>query len=372
MSKSENGDLTGIIDYAKKLQESGDSNPSSPSESEGLPPGVEDRPIEKIDHFESLDELPQAPEVSDPFETNEASLESDPVDVPGESQFQLSELPLEEEVHPSTSVSFTESSSPEPLELSPAPTLEPFENEDLTPQALDLPLAPHPVAPAAIALTPEPTHDTHTALLAHPHQIVIRGTLAANELERLSDLLKENGQPLSPEELLAQSAQGCVLIPEVSEYLAVLMAGALRDSTAELTAIPSALWRGFSAHFPSASSDNAQPRSEISTDPDFSTFSEDLDSTGFSTSHAPTSTEEVTLVASARFRPPALENESLSEKDRARALDDLIERLIDQVRHKAKYRNAKRLGEVKTEIQASGSGEPDRILVTLQAWIERT
>jgi hypothetical protein len=368
MSKSENGDLTGIIDYAKKLKESGDSNPSSPSESEGLPPGVEDRPIEKIDHFESLDELPQAPEVSDPFATNEPSPESDPGDVAGESQFQLSELPLEEALPTSTSHSFAETSSHETLELPPAPLLEPFESEDLTPQELDLPLPP----PAAVALTPDPTHDTHTALLAHPHHIVIRGTLAANELERLSDLLKENGLPLSPEELVAQSAQGCILIPEVSEYLAVLMAGALRDSTAELTAIPSALWRGFSAHFPSASSDNPQPLAESSSDPDFSAFSEDLDSTGFSTPESSISTEEVTLVASARFRPPLLENESLSEKDRARALDDLIERLIDQVRHKAKYRNAKRIGEVKTEIHSSGPGEPDRILVTLQAWIEKS
>jgi len=441
-------DLTGILDFAKKLKDRGElptHGQSDGSSNNGLPDGVEDKPIEKIEHFESIDELPLAPEVADPYAADTAPASLNPLPSSLDSSSDLStdfessssalhsdalDFPLKEESPtPSADSGFQSDfavldppplEEPSPFEPPSLPTQDDsFEASDSETQSFSVTTPEsdtsevaivrdleeslpeqlgHPTRVAQPTETvevrvipqPAPRYRAGTAIgsplreqtlpgqISNPFHLVIRGPLAENEKQRLFELLQEFDTGISPAEIQNQIQEGRILLPEMTEFFAVHLAGRMRDSQAELTAIPSALWQGFSAHFPETPKESRSPTQAFSNDSRAfcdSDISTNLESPGIPPQDGtltsdeasdPTPLHEIALIATARFY-------SLStDPQRAQELDSLIERLIEQVKQKAKYKRAARLGEIKTEIQPSLTGDSERILVTLPAWVPIT
>ena len=296
-------DMTGLMDYAKSIQDSGQAPP--------VPPGsvMEEQKIEKVDDFESLEDYGKAnptPEPSaDPLPQEDAFVttpESEPPpgldnsisgmdsmnSVPGLGGGEepvAHEPPLETQGFepmaqpvPSSDASFSPSGGdmsglqleapalePEPV-LTPAPVPEfAASSAPSAPQSFTSHVAPedpsrHDIeAPLKEPLRPatktpsspkqpmeklkqysEQMTPGRTAVPASfPFSLLITGELAPEEKERLIDLLSRQNMGIREIDLEPQFESGKILIPRISEYAGVMIVSALRSTRAKMRLGPS-------------------------------------------------------------------------------------------------------------------------------------
>lgn len=283
----EKKDLTGIVEYAKVLESSG--------QAPALPEGavMEQVPIEKIDDFESLEAYAQAnPEAIAP----EASQEEAPA-IPGETSDTPAAQPVDdfpvtsmEEPPPPMETDFAvtppeepadfisppaeqpafETPAPEVLEaeapVSPPPAEVAPENDN---QPLDF--APPPPAEEPAALEPPPpvtakaeepnplpplkpatpplqqvreySNQVITSKpavpAAFPFSLYINGPLRPEEQARLLDILARENMGIREIDLEPQLQSEKILIPRISEYAAIIIVQALRGARAQIKMGPS-------------------------------------------------------------------------------------------------------------------------------------
>jgi hypothetical protein len=177
---SQKKDLTGLLDYAKALEDAGQAPP--------VPEGamMEEPKIEKLDEFESLDDLPTPA--------------SDSLSPPPEG---LEPIPSFEE--------------PAPIaQAPPEATLDKVRqySEQITPSRAQVPAA-------------------------YPFSLLITGWLAPEEKARLLDLVSRENMGIREMDLEPQFESGRILIPRISEYAGVLIVSALRTARAKFRFGPS-------------------------------------------------------------------------------------------------------------------------------------
>jgi hypothetical protein len=276
----EGRDLTQILEYGKKLEEKG-LFPSFGKEA-GKDEFLEEKKNERLDHFESIDEIglmdhapapseseeiidapaPAEPSslefettthLSEPLTVFEPAAPSEPAAQFHQPDFQLPESPTAEsptaDIQPLEvqSADF-QSTLPEshPLPSSPLPA----ENTDIQndievsfqAQAQPLPASAQALPtqlPNAAEFAPSPIEVKPPSL--NPHEgsgrlffLRIQGSLRPDEQARLSDIIEKASLGIRSNDLAVQFNSNQVLIPRITEYIAVAIAQAIRTSSAEI------------------------------------------------------------------------------------------------------------------------------------------
>ena len=263
-------DMTGLMDYAKEMQDSGHA-PAAPVGSV-----MEEQKIEKFDDFESLDEygknnptpepMPAQPAetqpenpfaVSAPSETPAAgdsfqndfstSADSDPFATP----------PAEQPLAPPLDLSEVDSSpapdlqSPAASAASPADEFALPEEDASSPPLIAEPMRPAPrlsqpattPTPAGMGKVKEYSEALSTSKSAvpasFPFSLLITGKLAPDEQARLLDILSRENMGIREIDMEPQLESGKILIPRISEYAGILIIGALRSSRTRMRFGPS-------------------------------------------------------------------------------------------------------------------------------------
>jgi hypothetical protein len=277
----EQKDLTGLLQYSQKLQESGQAPP--------IPEGsvMEAPTIEKIDDFESLEDYaaqnpappvtdePQQADFSPPAETPPEIQEDPAPPVSALPEFNTSDFQVSEELAPQD-FQTSEPSPPvqveavqteeDPFAISPPePSAEVSETlpSEFSPQSsaipdhvsppppIDLPEQMTPPLPSASAQSPKSTLEKikdysekvtqgkSAVPAAFPFSMMIIGMLLPEEKERLLDLLSRENMGIREIEIEPQLTSGKILIPRISEYAGVLLIQALRGTRAQIQFGPS-------------------------------------------------------------------------------------------------------------------------------------
>lgn len=247
MATDSKKDLTGLMDYAKALEDSGNAPP--------IPEGsvMEEIELEKVEQFESLDDYGKANPAPDPL----AEPIPDPVPMPEVSAFALTP-PSEDEPaavdEPAQfdleSPHFASAVEPPPSEPSPSDTQSsPAESEfETSPQPeITEPLRPATHAPRTVSEPLDKVREYSEQLssarasvpASFPFSLIITGHLAPEEKERLLDLLSRENMGIREIDLEPQFESGKILIPRISEYAGILIMSALRSASVRLRFGPS-------------------------------------------------------------------------------------------------------------------------------------
>lgn len=291
-------DLTGIIEYAETLKQSGAAMP--------VPEGsvMEETPIEKIDDFESLEaysasnpapEIPPEAAFEDhpappspatdsaegliPLESSQDSIPSGdfPItETPPENAAQdFGDFPVSDEAPSAEAGGFDFSSEPSANDFSPPitdseipvdPGIEPI--SELPPDsgagvtaaaAVELPpledTRPPPFSPSPSPSLPEaPPESTMDKVkryseniqsakpvvpAAFPFSLLIRGHLEPDEKEKFLEILSTENMGFREIELEPQLEMGKILLPRISEYAGIMIVQALRGARVDIRLGPS-------------------------------------------------------------------------------------------------------------------------------------
>jgi hypothetical protein len=245
----EKKDLTGVQEYAEKLETSGESPfpippPLEPSHSEQI----------SLERFESMDDYIQENSAAPPAEPAQASEGNGP-------DLNSFDFSINDHSGPSLSLSFgNESDSPGDAsaqdDFSPADAPPSFELQDSAPHTeSSLPSLEHeaktqipsPAVPPASGQAFTRLKDyaenapvgTPAVQASVPFSVMITGRLTPEEREKLLDLISREKMGIRDVDLEPQFAAERVLIPRISEFAAVLIVQALRATQAELRLGPS-------------------------------------------------------------------------------------------------------------------------------------
>jgi hypothetical protein len=137
----------------------------------------------------------------------------------------------------------SELSIPEPATSTAAPIAEP--DLGVAPETAFEPIPPMPQAPEPQAMEQVRVFSEQMSVgKAHvpasfPFSLMLEGHLLPEEKEKLLDILSRENLEIREVDLEPQFAEGRILIPRVSEYVCVLIAQALRSSTAKIRLGPS-------------------------------------------------------------------------------------------------------------------------------------
>jgi hypothetical protein len=258
MATDSKKDLTGLMDYAKKLEESGDAPP--------IPEGLvmEEIAPEKVEQFESLDDYGKSHPAPDPMPDPVSEPIPEPIPMPEVSAFAIAKPDLDAatfagaiEPPPGTpsESEFVISADPE---LTSAPMDSPLDSGDqisIAPSSLETPLQPEiaeplrpsPQAPRTIEAPLEKVREYSEQLspgkssvpASFPFSLIVTGRLAPEEKERLLDLISRENMGIREIDLEPQFESGKILIPRISEYAGILILSALRSAAVKLRFGPS-------------------------------------------------------------------------------------------------------------------------------------
>jgi hypothetical protein len=261
VDSSEKRDLTQLLDLPQ----------AEPPPDQDAAFSVEQPPLESIDHFENLDELPplewteepEAPNESglpespsfskaelDTFESSPATDEGMPltepildnwaeIETPSEATSEIESAPtieFQSESFLETPPSTPEFDRPSDSAIPPLPNFE----TDLTSDAQEsLPALASPQL-SSLKDSLKQNQRTHFQSIdaAYPFHLRITGHLEPHLISRLERWVDEFSLGLTKSELDLQIASGRIFIPRISEYAGIYLIQNLRDSEADFSLLP--------------------------------------------------------------------------------------------------------------------------------------
>ncbi len=385
----EKKDLTGLLQFSKSLEESG----QAPAVPEGAV--MEDKPIEKIDAFESLEDYALTNPVSEPSSDSSQEGHSEPTAPPihqTSSGTDSSDFPVNSSSeNPSdfasdTSALASDPSAPPisdftpdaPLDFSspaesefPPSSIESSPSTDFSPQNLHVPSEEKPVTPPAPKASPQTPLEKVKKFVeklplgkpavpaSFPFSLLIQGFLRPEERDRLLDILSRENMGIREMDLEPQLASGKILIPRISEYAGVLLVQALRGAKAQIKLGPS------DTIFATADtrSESEEGLSEVSGESS-SSYSSEI---SHPAEQIPLTTDEKlshlihfsiidTLMASATLKATVIEAESSAE------YLDIVEALQREIKYKAYRKGAHGVINFKIQLNQLSSPTHYRIL----------